>query len=151
LINRKEILNRRARRDLENASKPTRQRYWWMVFVKLTTWWIPTWTIKYLGGMKNPDVITAWREKVALNVVMLLCSAAMLWLILGFSKALCPTQEVKTMLDLTTNANANGRIWVTFNGGVYDATDYKEHPVRLIINSLIKEQYRSNHSPSKRV
>jgi chitin synthase len=44
----------------------------WLILVWGFTWWIPTFTLTYLGRMKRPDVRLAWREKVTLCMLIAL-------------------------------------------------------------------------------
>jgi chitin synthase len=48
----------------------SRGRRIWVAMVWSLTWWIPSITLKYLGRMKRPDVRMAWREKVALCMLI---------------------------------------------------------------------------------
>ena len=52
---------------------PTSQaRRSWLMLVWVLTWWIPSFMLKYIGRMKRPDVRIAWREKVALCIIIAL-------------------------------------------------------------------------------
>jgi hypothetical protein len=34
------------------------------------TWWIPTFLLRYVGRMKQPDIQLSWREKLTINGVI---------------------------------------------------------------------------------
>lgn len=36
----------------------------WVALTWMSTWWIPTFMLRKIGGMKRPDVRMAWREKL---------------------------------------------------------------------------------------
>ena len=48
----------------------------WLILVWSLTWWIPSFLLSYVGRMKRPDVRIAWREKVALcMLIFLVCGS----------------------------------------------------------------------------
>jgi chitin synthase len=49
----------------------------WMFGVWAITWFIPDFLIRWIGGMKRKDIQVAWREKLAINI--------MIWFMCGFS------------------------------------------------------------------
>ena len=48
----------------------------WLFVVYLLTWFIPDIFIKWIGRMKRKDIRLAWREKLAINMLI--------WLSCGF-------------------------------------------------------------------
>ena len=42
----------------------------WMAVVWAITFYVPTFMIRYIGRMKRPDMQIAWREKLAINVLI---------------------------------------------------------------------------------
>jgi chitin synthase len=57
------------------ASVPlSSQRRRWLKFTKFCTWWIPESFIRSLGK-RNPDVVQAWKEKVALCCIIFFLSS----------------------------------------------------------------------------
>lgn len=42
----------------------------WMALVWMLTFYIPDFLIRWLGRMKRKDVRTAWREKLAINLLI---------------------------------------------------------------------------------
>ena len=48
----------------------------WLVIVWTLTWWIPSFLLSYVGRMKRPDIRIAWREKVALCMLIFLVCAS---------------------------------------------------------------------------
>ena len=51
----------------------------WLVIVYFMTWWIPDFMVKLVGRMPRKDVRTAWREKVAINFIIWLSCAFVLF------------------------------------------------------------------------
>jgi chitin synthase len=52
----------------------------WLFIVYLLTWWIPDILIKWIGRMKRKDVRIAWREKLAINMIIWFSCAVFIFL-----------------------------------------------------------------------
>lgn len=52
----------------EIRNSPARNR--WVAMTWLCTWWIPSFMLRWCGGMKRPDVRMAWREKLLIKYVV---------------------------------------------------------------------------------
>jgi chitin synthase len=58
------------------------QRRIWLFIVYFFTWWIPSFTLKYCGRMKRPDIRLAWREKVTICIlIFLFCALVVRWVL----------------------------------------------------------------------
>ncbi|KAA1078742.1 hypothetical protein PGTUg99_006148 [Puccinia graminis f. sp. tritici] len=68
----------------------SKARMWWVVIVWALTFYIPNFFLSTMGRMKRPDVQMAWREKVALCMIIFLMCGAVLFVILGLGKIMCP-------------------------------------------------------------
>ncbi len=55
----------------------------WMALVWLLTFYIPDFLIRAVGRMKRKDVRTAWREKVAINLLIWLSCLLVVFFIGG--------------------------------------------------------------------
>jgi chitin synthase len=86
--------------DQVEEKELSRIRRNWLRFVKLTTWWIPERCLA--RRMSRPDIRLAWREKVALVMIILLTSGVMIFFIMVFGRLLCPRQYVMNMAELQT-------------------------------------------------
>ncbi|KAJ3099149.1 hypothetical protein HDU97_003448 [Phlyctochytrium planicorne] len=108
--------------------RQSRSRKAWLCFTWGTTWWVPDLALIYIGKMKTESVRLAWREKVALCVIVLLLSGVMLFFVQGLGKLLCPTQNYFSPQEVASrNRAANQALFVSFNGQVYDVYSYA-HP-----------------------
>ncbi|KAJ1956740.1 hypothetical protein EC988_001186 [Linderina pennispora] len=105
----------------------TRSRKLWVAFTYLTTWWIPSPFLSWCGRMKRPDVRMAWREKVAICVIIVFLWAFLLFIIIGLGLILCPKENVWTMDDVA-NLNTDKKAYVALYGNVYDLTDWVRQP-----------------------
>lgn len=52
----------------------------WLAIVYLLTWWTPDVMIKWVGRMKRKDIRIAWREKLAINMLIWLCCGFFIFL-----------------------------------------------------------------------
>ncbi|KAI8987381.1 chitin synthase [Mycotypha africana] len=102
----------------------TAVRIWWIRFVWLMTWWIPSPFLRWFGKMKREDVQMAWREKVTLCILIFFFSAMVIFVIVALGELICPgTKEMYS----TANVQAHGipdDMFVSVRGQVYDITNF---------------------------
>ncbi|KAL2915139.1 hypothetical protein HK105_205244 [Polyrhizophydium stewartii] len=87
----------------EPKRKLTPARRWWLCCTWSLTWWLPTPIIACMCGKRRPDVQIAWREKLALCIIIFLMCASMLFLIVGLGRVLCPKQNVLSEGEVSTH------------------------------------------------
>lgn len=105
--------------------KTTAARRWWVCFTWSTTWWIPSSLLHHIGRMKSPDVRMAWREKVALNIIILFLCALMIFFVQFFSKLLCPNAHIFSPQEVARHSVlGNQHVFSSWNGYVYDINSY---------------------------
>lgn len=105
-------------------------RRWWMRYTTSMTWMFCDCCLIKCGKMTHPDVRQAWREKVALNSVILWLSLIMLFFVQFLGKVLCPNTRMYSLDEIAKFNNVNKKkLWATWNGNVYDLyTFYNSHP-----------------------
>lgn len=102
----------------------SKTRRLWVKFVWAMTFWIPSFLLRGIGGLKRPDVRIAWREKLVLVMLILLFNAIVLFVIIGLSTVLCPNfDKAWNALELSTHQGADD-FFVSVNGRVYDITKF---------------------------
>ncbi|SCV67156.1 BQ2448_5802 [Microbotryum intermedium] len=102
----------------------SRARRAWVFIVTLLTWWIPDISLKYLGRMKRPDVRMAWREKVALCLLIGFFCGIVIFYIVIFGNLLCPNMnKAWNEKELGYHAGPTD-YWVGVRGVVYDLTTF---------------------------
>ncbi|KAK9386585.1 chitin synthase-domain-containing protein [Lipomyces mesembrius] len=104
-------------------STPARKR--WMFLVWFLTFWCPDSFIKKLGNMPRKDVRIAWREKLAINLLIWLSCGITVFFIVGFPILICPTQHVYSSAELSSyNYQTNPKnTYVAIRGEVFDLTN----------------------------
>lgn len=111
---------------VEEDEKPTAGRKRWVAFVWFLTWWIPTKFLVWCGHMRRKDIQMAWREKVALCIIIFFMSGFVIWFLVGFGDIICPKQDVFSQSELQNHADKDNA-YVTIRGEVFDLTKFAPH------------------------
>lgn len=102
----------------------TATRRWWVRFVWLCTWWIPSFLLSWIGGMKRSDVRMAWREKVTICFLIFTLCGMVIFYVIFFGKLICPEFNKAWSLDELKAHTAENDFWVAVQGKVYDITSF---------------------------
>jgi chitin synthase len=90
----------------EVAKKPkekmTAARCKWVCCTWCLTWWIPGFMLSWCGGMRSPQVRMAWREKVALCIIIFLLCSMLGFMIVGFGNDLLTLRKVDMPATICT-------------------------------------------------
>lgn len=93
---------------VEPAAKPrTARRKQWLCFVWGVSWWIPSLFLSLCGRMKRKDQQIAWREKVALCVIILFLNLFIIFVIAGLGWILCPPLDVLSPGEIQESSSLN--------------------------------------------
>ncbi|TYJ51675.1 hypothetical protein B9479_007746 [Cryptococcus floricola] len=102
----------------------TAARRWWLRITWTMTWWIPSFLLTYVGRMKRADVRMAWREKLAIFMMIILSCCIVLFYIIFFGKLLCPdSDKAWNETELATHAGDDD-YYAAIAGKVYDFTKF---------------------------
>ena len=97
----------------------------WMALVYLLTFWIPDFAIKFFGRMKRKDVRVAWREKLAINLIIWFACGVAVFMIVAFPGLICPTQHVFSKGELSTHNGKDGESsYIAISGVVFNLGDF---------------------------
>ncbi|KAI9789398.1 MAG: hypothetical protein M1816_006058 [Peltula sp. TS41687] len=97
----------------------------WMFLVWMLTFYIPDFLIRWLGRMKRKDVRTAWREKLAINLLIWLSCLFVCFFIVVLPMLICPTQHVYSAEELASKDGKKGHdMYVAIRGQVFDLGAY---------------------------
>ncbi|KAK9248318.1 chitin synthase-domain-containing protein [Lipomyces tetrasporus] len=115
-----------GREEEINDIKSTPARRRWMLLVWLLTFWCPDSFIKKLGRMPRKDVRIAWREKLAINLLIWLSCGLTVFFIVGFPILICPTQHVYSAAELSAYNYQDDpeHTYVAIRGEVFDLTKF---------------------------
>ena len=98
------------------------ERKRWLVIVWLLTWMLPDFVIRIVGRKHRKDVRTAWREKLAINMIIWFSCSFVVFFMVGMPRLICPIQHVFSPSELSSY---NGKIgapgaYVAIRGVVFD-------------------------------
>lgn len=116
--------------EKEAAGRPiqvipmTTERRWWTSFVWCLTFWIPSALLKYLGGMKRPDVRMAWREKVVLCMLIFLLNGTLIFYMIFLGDIICPDFDYVWNAEEVSEHDTTTDYFVAVHGKVYDLTKF---------------------------
>lgn len=125
--------------------EPVPEGKWWPTTAGILTCCIPTSAIKKCGGMHEAQVIQAWREKVALCIIILMLWALLGFVTFGFVITVCPpSAQINALFDdasLSTLKPMPNHNYVRIRGFVYDIAEYlKEHKAGGSTNAELAEK-----------
>ena len=120
-----------------HQQKITKSRLLWVCLVWASTFWMPGFLLRYVGGMKRADERMAWREKFTLCLLIFFLCASVLFYIIVLGRLLCPDLEKAwNIADLSTHRGADD-FYVAVRGNVYDISKFwrTQHSDSAILTS----------------
>lgn len=103
----------------------TASRKRWIFFVWLLTFYVPDFAIRIIGRIKRKDVRTAWREKLAINLLIWSACGFVVFFIVIFPELICPRQFVYSAAELSAYNGQNGHdAYVAVKGVVFDLNSF---------------------------
>lgn len=143
LETREQMLEKGNEKQMEEVDELTvsGSRKRWMALVWFLTWYIPTPAIRYIGRMKRKDVQVAWREKLAINLMIWLCCGIAIFIIVGFPMLICPTQHVYSASELSSHDGEDGNsAYTSIRGLVLDLGEFMpQHYPNIVPQSALKK------------
>ncbi|KAF2479615.1 chitin synthase 5 [Neohortaea acidophila] len=93
----------------------------WLFVVYFLTWWLPDVFIRIFLRIKRPDVRLAWREKLAINMIIWFSCLSVLFFMIGMPRLVCPTQNIISPAALTSKNGKDGEpAYASLRGIVFD-------------------------------
>ena len=113
-----------AENETTEVLKESAARRRWVALCWLLTWWIPTPLLTHLGRMKRMDVRQAWREKLALNLLIWFICGCAVFVIAVLGDLICPTEHVFNTSELQSHSVefSPGNVYTSIRGEVFDLT-----------------------------
>ncbi|KAJ3195095.1 hypothetical protein HDU67_004503, partial [Dinochytrium kinnereticum] len=97
---------KKGKKEKVPRKKMTPARCKWVCLTWCLTWWIPSFCL-FWCGMKRPDIRMAFREKVALCIIIFLMCCFLLFFIIVFGRLICPRQAVMSRFELQGMRDTN--------------------------------------------
>jgi len=104
--------------------KTSSSRKRWVAAVYMLTWLIPDFMIRLVGRMPRKDVRIAWREKLAINMMIWYSCLFGAFFIVIFPKLICPTQHVYSAAELSNFDGKKNSAYVAIRGQVFDLSSF---------------------------
>jgi chitin synthase len=124
--------NEKAMVEVEEV-KTSGSRKRWLFIVYLLTWLIPDFMIRWIGRMPRKDVRIAWREKLAINMMIWTSCLFVGFFIVVFPMLICPTQHVFSAAELSSYNGKGSSAYVAIRGNVFDLGDFAPNHYPSII------------------
>nr|ODN91163.1 chitin synthase [Cryptococcus depauperatus CBS 7841] len=108
----------------EYRESMARRRWVWLCTI--LTFWIPTFILSKLGRMKRQDIRQAWREKLAINMIIWFICGCTVFVIAILGPLICPRQHVYSTNELASHSykqNPNNA-FVAIRGEVFDLSQF---------------------------
>jgi len=114
----------------------------WLAVVYLLTFLIPDLLIKWVGRMKRKDIRTAWREKLAINLLIWFSCAFVVFFIVIFPELICPRQHVYSAAELSSYDGKNGHgSYIAIRGQVFDLAAFMHSHYPSIVPETQLKKY----------
>jgi chitin synthase len=128
--------------EVVDKQKISGSRKRWVFFVWFLTWWVPPFVVKWIVGTKRLDVREAWREKFAINLLIWLSCAGVMFFMVGFPELICPRQDVYSLQELSAfNGQGKAKSFVAMRGVVYDLAAFSPRHYPSIVPSKALKGY----------
>jgi chitin synthase len=109
--------------------KESSARRRWVALCWLLTWWVPSPLLVWIGGMKRLEIRQAWREKLALNIIIWFICGCAIFVIAILGLVICPTEHVYSTGELQSHSvtlNPNN-VFTSIRGEVFDLTQIAQY------------------------
>ncbi|KAK0641562.1 chitin synthase-like protein [Cercophora newfieldiana] len=144
LDTREQMAERGNEKDMveveEYKDSPSRKR--WVFLVYLLTFWVPDFVIRLLGRMPRKDVRMAWREKLAINMIIWFACLLAAFFIIVFPALICPKQNVYSSEELSGFDGKDGNpAFAALRGQVFDIGKFSSRHYPPYLPSKMITQY----------
>eukprot|EP00842_Homolaphlyctis_polyrhiza_P006485 jgi/Hompol1/6838/HPOL_003547-RA len=109
---------------IDNKPRPKKtspRRLWWMAAVWSLTWYIPPFILGICMRQSSRQI--AWREKLALCILIAAMNFAILFLIVGLGWVLCPKTNVLSPGEISSTNDLGGNAAIYMYGSYYFIRD----------------------------
>ena len=118
------------------------ERRRWLVIVWLLTWLIPDFVIRLVGRKKRKDIRTAWREKLAINMIIWWSCLFVVFFMVGMPRLICPIQHVYSPSELSSyNGKGSNSAYIAIRGVVFDLGAFMPVHYPYIVPTTALEKY----------
>ncbi|ODO09469.1 hypothetical protein I350_03069 [Cryptococcus amylolentus CBS 6273] len=112
----------------------------WVWLCAALTWWVPGFMLSKFGGMKRSDIRQAWREKLAINMIIWFICGCTVFVIAVLGPLICPTQHVYSTSELASQSYTSepDETYTAIRGEVFDLSSFA--PTHLTAVSVVPKK-----------
>ena len=123
--------------EITEEYKESLARRRWVWLCAALTFWIPSFILSKFGGMKRQDIRQAWREKLAINLIIWFICGCTIFVIAVLGDLICPRQHVYSSSELASHNYKNdlNNAYVAIRGEVFDLSSLA--PTHLTAVSVV--------------
>ncbi|RIB29616.1 glycosyltransferase family 2 protein [Gigaspora rosea] len=120
----------------EEPRKKSAARKKWLFLTWLLTWWIPPCFLSWCGGMKRKDIQLAWREKVALCIIIFLISCMVIFVIAILGFLICPRAYIYTDAEVQDHSfdKSPDNVFVSIRGQVFSLSSFAPRHIPTLVD-----------------
>ncbi|KKF93534.1 Chitin synthase 8 [Ceratocystis platani] len=119
---REQMLERNEEKKMDEVEefRDSASRKRWVMIVYAMTWFVPDFLVRVVGRKPRKDIRVAWREKLAINMIIWFMCAISAFFVVGFPLLICPTQHVYGTAELSSHNGDGNSAYVAIRGFVFD-------------------------------
>ncbi|KAF7342277.1 Glycosyltransferase family 2 protein [Mycena venus] len=153
LLDKDALAGEIAEGETTEVYKESSARRRWTFLCRLLTWWIPDFLLSWCGRMKRGDVRQAWREKLALNMLIWFICLCTAFVIVFLGRLICPTEHVFSQSELQSHnfQFSPNNVYTSVRGEVFDLntiTSLHERTVSVVPAKTILKTYGGTSADS---
>ncbi|KAF9084999.1 hypothetical protein BGX23_010053 [Mortierella sp. AD031] len=120
----------------------------WVFLTYALTWWIPSFCLSKCGKMVRPDIRMAWREKVALCILIGFLSLIMVFYIAVLGELICPHQYVYSPGELSDHGAKSGSPLTMIRGEIFAMEDFMaQHNPNIVTRTQLLQYAGIDSTP----
>jgi chitin synthase len=125
-----EIMEGEVSEELKDS--PARRK--WVALCWALTWWLPSFVLRYVGRMNRMDIRQAWREKLAINMLIWFICACAVFFIAVMGNLICPREYVFDSGEVADHSYQNNpsATYISIRGEVFDLTGIAQGHGRVV-------------------
>lgn len=144
------IVKEKAKHHATVVFPTTSARRWWLRITWGLTWWVPSFCLTRVGKMKRADVRMAWREKLAIVMMIAMLCLTVLFYIIFFGRLLCPKGDKAWNTSELAEHAGDSDYYAAIAGKVYDVSCvwlwFCFCPIQQLTCSQFSKFYKGQHS-----
>ncbi|KAH7923948.1 glycosyltransferase family 2 protein [Leucogyrophana mollusca] len=116
----------------------------WRIFAQVVTFWAPSFLLSSVGGLKDKGMIQAWREKMALCLIICVLCLCVGFITVGTQKVLCPQTSNMNPARYSTLGSVSNTLSV--QGVLFNVTAAKS-PAGVNLDQLTEQEPGQDITP----